>query len=288
MESQITNHSPHPSSSPSNSSKCPRSLRERCAVNLQVKTSFEPLDLAISRMRLRSRNIHQLPGWSTAPQKSALKERNYMQDYDSFSWEVEVTGDTAILSMNESIELDPVSKRCLQEIIPGLFVAFVDSDEELSDLRANSGHNFTHIIQIAQTQEPLSGPKRETSRHAEDIEILRLFLPLHPQNKGQVKLQLSQLLAARDFLAIVMPYSKVAVIPYACQTPSDVRFLVAVPSGLPAEAMSMVVSYLTYTSGENAETVVLYMEEEDECSTVWRGNLSSEKLRLINFVASLP
>ncbi|KAG2158653.1 uncharacterized protein EDB93DRAFT_1198690 [Suillus bovinus] len=167
----------------------------------------------------------------------------------------------------------------LQEIMVCLYVASADT-HEVEMLCAEAGVPFSHVLQI----EPVEDIAASGSRSEEIVEdVLRtqkltLKCPRQGRNRGRTVLSASQLLAARDYLSLVMPYSSSFVPKHPPRF--NVQLLVVAPADYTIDVMSIVVCYLAFSSGHHAETVMQFIEEE-KYDEVWEGGFSQEGMDFV-------
>ncbi|KAG1882468.1 hypothetical protein F4604DRAFT_1744214 [Suillus subluteus] len=175
--------------------------------------------------------------------------------------------------------------RCyhLQEIMECLYVASADA-HEVDTLCAEAGVPFSHILQI----EPVEDIAGSGSRSEEMMEgVLRtqkltLKCPRQGRSQGYTALSASQLLAARDYLSLIMPYSSRSV---PKQPPRfNVQLLVVAPADRTVDVMSVVVCYLAFASGYHAETVMQCIGEE-KYDEVWKEAISQEGVDFVERIA---
>ncbi|KAG1818173.1 uncharacterized protein BJ212DRAFT_1299003 [Suillus subaureus] len=111
---------------------------------------------------------------------------------------------------------------------------------------------------------------------------LTLKCPRQGRSRGYTALSASQLLAARDYLSIIMPYSS-RIVPK--QPPRfNVQLLIVAPADCTVDVISVVVCYLAFSSGYHAETVMQYIGEE-KYDEVWKEAMSQEGLDFVERIA---
>lgn len=234
-----------------------RPLRERCSVRLTVRTTFEYFT--------DGPMTGHTPTTQVAP-SSAHREWDNFIHYDA--------------------PLEYFSRRYhLQDITECLYVASADA-HEVDTLCAEAGVPFSHVLQI----EPVEDVAAPDSRSEEMIEgalkVQKLTLKCPRQPEGRIRgctaLSASQLLAARDYLSLIMPYSSRFVPKHPPRF--NVQLLVVAPAGHTVDVMSIVLCYLAFSSGHHAETVMQHIGEE-EYDEVWEGGISQEGLDFVEHIA---
>ncbi|KAF8992482.1 hypothetical protein BDQ17DRAFT_1432332 [Cyathus striatus] len=182
------------------------------------------------------------------------------------------------------------------EIVPRLFLV-VSSVSFDSDIPIESfKDDFTHVIRVAQAEE------REIWAETEEepsVDVLNLSFPIKAtppssmritktgrrvrnlgteiqeiqktKSKKVTDLSGKQLEVARDFLSLCLPYYSQAnppspSIPKFVGTPA--KALIIAPAHV--DALSIVITYLAFCSGEHAFRVINYIDEEPEVPDVWR------------------
>lgn len=250
-----------------------RPLRERCGFDLKIKTSFTPPENPTQR---EHNNGHVQPHRSNLPRrKKGLR----------------LVVDEPILAVEPSAKLvqetRPAADQNLQELIPGLFVAFKSTGDR-SDTREVLAEGYTHLIDICYpadgTDNFAAGSIEQTSEG--NLHKLCLTLPMSARVSESVRAGLAltdaQLRAARDFLAQTFPYS-LAVDVQAGAT----RVLVATPARRPTDAMCIAGCYLAFASGKNVGTVLRYIDDEESVLSIWKGEVSEDEVDKSERVARL-
>ncbi|KAF8652609.1 hypothetical protein AX16_004298 [Volvariella volvacea WC 439] len=202
---------------------------------------------------------------------------------------------------------------CLHELIPDLFLAFSSGDYTPPSLTSATRIRFTHIIKMVR---PTSSESAGTFSVEYDVTtgthilLLSLCRPKPaPGRKGRERgkaresmsrqhgiplLTEHQLLIARDFLSIALPYYSEGLSSEIPSSPAvdSVTALITAPmenddaSGA-VDVMAVASCYLAYCSGENIEKVLAYINEEEEVPEMWRYKVgvTSQGTELINAVA---
>lgn len=229
-----------------------RPLRERCSVQLTVQTTL--LD--------NSDNFY-------TPTTEVAPRRVYSEWHDFIHYDAPLE----------------YFARCyhLQEIIRCLYVASADT-HEVDTLCAEAGVPFSHVLRI----EPVEDVAESDSRSEEMMEDLlmtqklTLKCPKQGRIQGHTALSTSQLLAARDYLSLIMPYSSRLVPKHPPHF--NVQLLIVAPADCTVDVISAVVCYLAFCSGHHAETVMQCIRDE-EYDEVWKDGISHEGLDFVERVA---
>lgn len=163
-----------------------------------------------------------------------------------------------------------------------LYVAFADADK-IDTLCLEAGVPFTHVLRIEHVEDPVAWSE-ETMNGVCRAQALTLKCHRQEKRNGYTSLSVSQLIAARDYLSLVMPYTGHSV--QKMRAPCfNVKLLIVAPAGYAVDVMSVVTCYLAFSSGYHAETVMHYMGEEyDEA---WKGGISQEGLDFVERVARI-
>ncbi|KAL4062778.1 hypothetical protein V8B97DRAFT_1877416 [Scleroderma yunnanense] len=267
------------------SSEKPRlSLRERCHVTLTVQTTlnertrtsiYHALEERLDDLR-RSKSGRKytpvvLPTPSPAISSAFSDDGDYKDDslYDASH---------------------------LEEILDGLYVAYANDENELAALRTFYDREFSHILQVALVPPIISSPmsvrigqlsggrSEEMAQGGRQTHKLRLAVPALPRiGHTQILLSASQLLAARDFLALAMPY-KNCYFPSVPRRCCSVDLVIVAPVGRKADILAVLTCYLAYVSGKHAGTVLRYMGETDEYDTEWKGGKGVVAAKVVEMV----
>jgi len=200
------------------------------------------------------------------------------------------------------------------KLVPDIFLALHTGKRLPSSLATEHGAAFTHIIHI--THSTSTREAEEINLHLDANRGLHILtLPVPPPSlvsncagptvaRGRSSkvtssgtktgLTENQLLAARDFLSLALPYFSAAHPPDDLPddtSSDDVRILVTAPvgDGAARNVMSAVLCYLTYTSRKDTETVVGCIKAERGVPAVWREGMQrrGEGLRFIERVATM-
>ncbi|KAF8998226.1 hypothetical protein BDQ17DRAFT_817820 [Cyathus striatus] len=138
--------------------------------------------------------------------------------------------------------------------------------------------DFTHVVRVSQAAKCDSWTE---SDDISSIQILNLTTPtttppcgpISKDQEGTTQLTISQLQIARDFLSLSLPYFSLSnppspSIPQYSST-SQAKVLIVAPKHV--DALSIVVAYLAFCSGEHVFTVIQYIDEDRGVPRGWRG-----------------
>lgn len=255
-----------------------RPLRQRCNVKLNVFTAIPP-----DRLREPSSHVYDDPS-------SRSKSRRAVIDVS-----VPFNGVAAGRKHPTIPRLHPVSRstarrlESLHELLPDLYVSFHTGNHLPAEVVTEDGAAFTHIIKITHATSKRQAGVVDVGRDIRRglytlILVVPAFAPWRHerrrvQSAGERNTTLLteyQLLASRDFLSLALPY-------YSKMHPSDVlegpigsadrvRVLVTAPAGDGAatDIMSVAACYITFVSGESAQTVLECIDREEEVPAVWQ------------------
>lgn len=162
----------------------------------------------------------------------------------------------------------------LQEVLPGLSLAFIGADDALATLPGHAEEAYTHVISV------VYGEKHAVQRVQEGrTSRLRLALPPRADEAARAGLGLSdaQLRAARDFVAELQPQKG--------EFPAGIRVLIATPHNHPANALAIVACYLSFACGKSVEEVLLDFDQEEEFESAWRGEVSDDEIERVEKIA---
>ncbi|OCH89421.1 hypothetical protein OBBRIDRAFT_666717 [Obba rivulosa] len=250
-------------------------LRERCGFNLRITTSPG------SACGPRSPRVHVHPHRNNLPRRRGHKKRIVFYEDESPAIEAAKPFTPAV----EMIPLDPIppDDNCLQELVPGLSVAFALDDGPAARIALEEGH--THIVEICFSP---AGPRAcaggtTEEIHEERAQKLRLVLPASERaREGRAALALTdlQLRTARDFLAQALPYA-LASRPDA----GNVRILITTPAGRPTDAMAVAGCYLSFVSRKSVDGVLRCIDEEEDYLSVWKGEVSGDEVERAEKIA---
>ncbi len=186
----------------------------------------------------------------------------------------------------------PKPDSSLQELIPGLYIAFSDYEDSPIQHGNQPGHSqekpYTHIVNITRpthdVDENFKGSAHESYDHS--VRSLQLVLPssavarMKDGQRAGLGLTELQLRVARDFLAAALPQSLAS-----SENQSSVRVLVTAPFARPTDAMCAAACYLAFTSGQSVETILRFVDEEEDFLSVWKGEVSEDEVEKTERVA---
>ncbi|KAL6305102.1 hypothetical protein BKA93DRAFT_718126, partial [Sparassis latifolia] len=251
-----------------------RPLRERCGFNLRIKTTFTQPEHTAPR----SQKGHIQPHRNNLPRRRKGAKRTIFH-------EEEHVAEAAVVAPTR--EPPKVVDRCVQDIIPGLSVAF--NTGLRSDATQLLAEGYTHVVDVCYPTDDAHEFVAGSIEHALEGRLQRLCLTLPSSarvddisQRAGLALTDQQLRASRDFLGQTLPYAS------ASQTSGgDVRILVATPSRRTTDAMCIAGCYLAFVSGKSVETVLRYIDEEESVLSVWKGEVSEDEAERAERIARL-
>jgi hypothetical protein len=272
-------------------------LRQRCNVRLNVITAIPPED-DLEALR------HVCDGDPTSRSKSHRLVPDVRVPFSG----------VAAGKKDPAPRLHPVSAsaarrlQSLHELLPYLFISFHTGNHLPNEVVTEDGAAFTHIVKIThETSKRKAGVVDVGTDTKRGLYTLVLVVPTSAprrhrgrrvQSFGERNATLLteyQLLAARDFLSLALPY-------YSETRPNEdlegpvgsadrVRVLVTAPAGdgAAADVMSAAACYITFVSGESAQTVLECIEKEEEVPTLWKDVIGEgeDGIRLLDRAAMI-
>jgi len=183
--------------------------------------------------------------------------------------------------------------RCLQELVPGLFVAFEDDRLAFGDgaaaeygerLKTHKGEDFTHIVSLS-----TEGAAEVAMMCAAGAKShLRLVIPAArdaaddvEDDNVQLQLSPSQLATARDFLSL----TNLRLSPTAYSKSADVRILITTPRNCRVDAMAIASCYLSFASGHSVRKVLAHFDDGNCYLSVWQGIMDWRTWDIVESVA---
>ncbi|KII95510.1 hypothetical protein PLICRDRAFT_218456 [Plicaturopsis crispa FD-325 SS-3] len=250
-----------------------RTLNERCAVRLKIDT-----DKALS-----SEPTPLTPLKDSVPYPSTLfrsTKRRVSPLAPRFSFGASGMAPSACPPQAELYGL--------QEMIPGLHVAFSQDLLPGAELRSYPWYHadcFTHMICVA--------PSHEGDRDVGNVAVslddngaqrLRLVVPVLATDDGVTQLSGDQLIAARDFCSLALPYS---------DRPEDntgrdltARVLITTPGGRAVDAVSIAICYMAYVAKKEVQGVMETFNAEEDLPVFWKGSMSLDGKEFLEEVAA--
>ncbi|CCM01010.1 uncharacterized protein FIBRA_03058 [Fibroporia radiculosa] len=258
-----------------------RPLRERCGLahNLKIQTNFSPQAVHAGPWSPKG---HLQPHRNNLPRRRKVK-RIVFHDAEVIPPEPPIP--PQVLPVPPQME-----NRHLQEVVPGLYVAF-----KLSDAAADAQHirdtAYTHLLDICYPPPGYDSGAIEQV-YENRVHRLRLVLPVGPATRTQragLGLTNSQLRAARDFLAQALPYSgsSASSITHPQSGSLAVRILLSTPMHRPTDAMTAAGCYLAFVSGKSVETTLRFIDDEDNFLSIWKGEVSEDEVEQAERVAKM-
>jgi len=218
----------------------------------------------------------------------------------------------------------------MHEFLPFLFIAFSDGQYTSESLRASYGVDFTHVLKVAHPSmvtndnpgcinadiDPTTGAQTLTltipsphshSRSSSTSSAYGDILNASPSRRRKAKggrrhartgisqrmftlLTEDQLLAARDFLSLALPYYLEArPTTRKAGASENVAVLVTAPGGVgydddgsdkgggAADIISAIACYLSFASETPVETVLSYVDEEECLGDEWKDAISRDE-----------
>ncbi|KZT72340.1 hypothetical protein DAEQUDRAFT_723035 [Daedalea quercina L-15889] len=177
----------------------------------------------------------------------------------------------------------PAAEPCLQEVVPGLSIAFKAKSMEAQEA------SYTHVIDVCY---PMPGYDAGATEKAfkDHIHRLRLVLPEAPRedsSRAGLGLTNRQLRTARDFLAETLPYANMSNATRSAAEKEAVRILILTPPRRPTDAMSIVGCYLAFASTKSVDTALRCIDDEPELLSVWKGEVSEDEIERVERVARM-
>jgi hypothetical protein len=267
-------------------------LRERCNVALSVFTTISTCSAIES---------FDTPDYS---RRHGRKRRKGLK-HDTAEGVPHATGIVKVsrIPQGQPLRNDHCLKS-LHELIPYLFLAF--SEGNTKSLNTPTASEFTHIVCITRPNSGNKAGRTELQYDSKcDVHTLDFTVPLSTPKRGRRQargkgkerdgtlLTKYQLLAARDFLSLALPYySQAHPIDQDPTTSADiVRLLITAPSGEggAVDIMAVAVCYLAFASGESVETVLKYINQEEVVGDVWKDviGLGEGGVRFVEKVAMM-
>ncbi|EAU91828.1 hypothetical protein CC1G_04595 [Coprinopsis cinerea okayama7 len=245
-------------------------LRQRCKVNLRIYTALSPyiddLPIYIEDNHLRSLQCAK-PKGAVAPPKNVQS---------TFAVRAQINTELSQQTIPRIPKSSPFHQfpdfESFYELVPYLSLAFSDGDftPEIAarfNLSPNT-NEFTHFLKIVDAKSP-SEAGRTILETDEYTGTQTLTLPIYhhpPPNRRRDYTLLSdrQLLAARDFLSLALPYFSEGRPNLKKRGSSDMaHVLMTAPKGIggAVDVMSIAACYLSYASMVDIDTVVEHMDE---------------------------
>lgn len=238
-------------------------LRERCKVNLSVDTNRKRPTYEDDEPSTRS--FFDDPDDSDSPQEeSPIKPAFY------------------------SSTLPSGQDRCLGAVIPGVFISFHEPSHTSAQV-VGANRCFTHIISITHSKDPCRIV--ETTTWFKDdsyVRALHLTIPFPSSKRHNTRLQLhkNQILVARDFLSLALPFTSDS--PSHDWIRNTARVLITTPLGLPIDALCVIGVYLSFSSGDEVCDVLSQLEEHEDLPREWRGMVCEEDAEIVQVIAEHP
>lgn len=252
-------------------------LRERCNIQLKIRTTTTP-----------RRHRHISPALPSSDDEYAYVPRELKPTRHK-----RVLTDPTLRPLNRATAGGLLS---LYELIPFIFLSFHHGHLLPPSLITDNSATFTHVIKIthATPNFPVGAIDLQLDSKR-GLSMLLLAVPAPPvlteyaalrariskpaDQRNRTVLTDKQLVTARDFLSLALPYySQAYARTHDIPAPSAdrVRVLITAPvgDGAAADIMSVVVCYLTFCSEERAGAVLGYITSEHKVPILWREGMS--------------
>lgn len=269
-------------------------LRERCNIQFNVETTI-PAEISYDTFVYdEGTPLHECTRyWKPIPDVSVPYTRLNKKKLTSSTPSVNVGPHLHPLDVTTMGGL-----QSLHQLVPYIFVGFHTGKYLPQSLITTDGTAFTHIVKITHETEKRGAGATELQVDVKrGLHSLVLVVPAPSAMKNIIgkrrKSLLSkyQMLTARDFLSLALPY-------YSEAHPRDdlpatsadsVRILITAPAGVVAasDVMAIAICYLTYASEESAATVFGYIRAEEEVPCVWKESADEGEEAFIDMVAKM-
>ncbi|KAM6502992.1 hypothetical protein JOM56_002969, partial [Amanita muscaria] len=207
--------------------------------------------------------------------------------------------------------------RSMHEFLPFLFIAFSDGQYHTDSLKVSYGIDFTHIVKLvypSMSKNDDPGSISTIVNNTTGVQTLTLTIPPpHSHSRSRhartgvsqrmfTLLTEEQLLAARDFLSLALPYYLEARPTTKRIASENVAVLVTAPGGSQptfgmdiveyggaADIISAIACYLSFASETPVEMVLSYIDEEDCVGDEWKDAISRDEdgVGFIQMVAAM-
>jgi hypothetical protein len=217
--------------------------------------------------------------------------------------------------------------RCLQEIIPGCYVAFEDDtaawigNRSKDSLATPNGRSWTHVVSICEASNPSSSSSCSSSDDSDsvdddssitydtEVQTLRISLPPAPDANADdedvpcTSLTVDQLLATRNFLSLygdalnwdpLSLYRDEPSCSSSCTSPCEdydpsppVRLLITVPRNRRADALSVATCYLAFAFNVCVDTFLRDLDSRQTCIPIWKHAVDSRGVQFVERVVAM-
>lgn len=262
-----------------------RPLRERCGVNMSLRltTAITPA------MGPWSPKGHLQPHRSNLPRRRKVTKRYFTNiERDDDETLVETKQKETVIDLTEKVTpvllVTPKEQdSSIQELIPGLFIAFSEGDPNAPQPGDSTEKPYTHVVNIAYAptseEEHKGGSKRFMVGYSQRLHIT---LPSSTNVEGRPGLGLTDanLRSIRDFIGEALPHAVAS-----STEESTIRVLITTPFGRPTDAMCAAGCYLAFVSGQRVESVLSYIDEEEEFLSIWKAEVSGDEMERAEKIA---
>ncbi|KAE9407108.1 hypothetical protein BT96DRAFT_971577 [Gymnopus androsaceus JB14] len=215
--------------------------------------------------------------------------------------------------------------RCLQSVLPGIFIAFEDdtlafqgtpadvySEEEL---RTPEGQRFTHHIKIRTFKSQYDSPEIKYSVDSHKASVLRLTVPRHSHDAFEIEMQVlameaeGRVLSPQEAERLYNEYGDIAVqegitlltskqllearnFMYAAhysfgRRSNGARILITAPRDHRTDIISAFICYAAYASRHNVLSIIHGLNEMDTLLGVWKYAISDDAVGLLQEIVNL-
>ncbi|KAJ3741942.1 hypothetical protein DFH05DRAFT_1462005 [Lentinula detonsa] len=216
--------------------------------------------------------------------------------------------------------------RCLQYVMPGLFMAFEDDNISFGtsmnsrlpaeeELRTPDGQTFTHIIKLTTSKNPSGSPDITYTVDSHKTQVLNLDVFSNSHNLFELRMRilasetdcdgLSPEVARRlytEYGDISEPYEGIPLLTprqllasreFMCATGYDLRrrqgaqILITAPRDHCTDIVSVLVCYLAYASRNTVPMVLLEIDKHPEFLGIWKNTVSGHGVLMIQDVVNV-
>ena len=255
----------------------PRKLRERCGVSMSLgfnsayMNHTQPHRTNLPRRRNGAKRLFALEKHEEQPVVEKKRE------------EVEL-----VIDLNEkSTPVLPIAPKepesHIQELIPGLSVAFSDGHLSAPQPGDSAEKPYTHVVNITYPLSPREHKGGCSKSLVGRTQRLHITLPSTTRVQGRPGLGLTDgnLRAIRDFVGEAFPHSMAS----SANDDSPIRVLITTPHGRPTDAMCAVGCYLAFVSGQSVESVLSYIDEAEDFLSIWKAEVSGDEMERAEKIA---
>ncbi|KAJ4488369.1 hypothetical protein J3R30DRAFT_3696142 [Lentinula aciculospora] len=216
--------------------------------------------------------------------------------------------------------------RCLQYVMPGLFMAFEDDNISFGapthshlpleeELRTTNGQRFTHIIKLSSLKTPSQSPDIEYTVASYKTQVLSLGVFSNSHDLFDIRMcilaseadcaGLSTVAAQQlcteygdisepyEGIPLLTPKQLLATREFICNSGYDLRrrqgarILITAPRDRCTDMVSVLVCYLAYASRNTAAMVSHAIDHQEVFLRIWKNTLSEHGTTMIQDVVNL-